>query len=272
MKKRKTTSVKYHQNKAESSIAKEPEVPYSSSNNPYTFENVWKSIMELKNAIELMQKKDEERRREEEKRRAEEEKRRKEEKERRRQEEEKLRAEEEKRRKEEEEWRKREYEKTQKYFQETDRRIARAEKLFTSEWGKLIEALVEGELIPLLNQRGIPVITTSQRMHGKKIIDGKEVEWEFDIIAKNEQEVVIVEVKTDLGIRDVNRFIEKLEIAEKLSGEFAGKKIYGAVAFIRKSSDADKYAYRKGLFVIRAVGENAKILNDEKFQPRNFGT
>ncbi len=33
---------------------------------------------------------------------------------------------------------------------------------------------------------------------------------------------------------------------------------------------ADKYAYRKGLFVIAQAGENIKILNDEKFKPKEW--
>ena len=46
------------------------------------------------------------------------------------------------------------------------------------------------------------------------------------------------------------------------------KKVIGAVAGIVIDESADKYAYRKGLFVIGQTGETVKILNDEKFEPK----
>ncbi|HID57281.1 TPA: DUF3782 domain-containing protein, partial [Candidatus Poribacteria bacterium] len=42
----------------------------------------------------------------------------------------------------------------------------------------------------------------------------------------------------------------------------------GAVAGIVIEEEADKFAYRNGLFVIGQSGQAAKILNDEKFRPR----
>lgn len=44
--------------------------------------------------------------------------------------------------------------------QETDRRLGKLDELFNGQWGKLMEALVEGDLIPLLRQRGIEVERT----------------------------------------------------------------------------------------------------------------
>ncbi|MCX6153770.1 MAG: hypothetical protein NT007_06405, partial [Candidatus Kapabacteria bacterium] len=49
-------------------------------------------------------------------------------------------------------------------FQETDRQMKKSDKklnkledLFTSQWGRLMESLVRGDLVPILNNRGIPV-------------------------------------------------------------------------------------------------------------------
>ena len=63
----------------------------------------------------------------------------------------------------------REYQKeTARQMRETDRRLKKAEDLFTSQWGKLMESLVEGDLVPLLKQRGIEVERTLQRMTGRR--------------------------------------------------------------------------------------------------------
>ncbi len=47
---------------------------------------------------------------------------------------------------------------------ETDRKLNQLEKLFTSQWGKLMESLVEGDPVELLIQRGIPIADTTTRL------------------------------------------------------------------------------------------------------------
>lgn len=82
--------------------------------------------------------------------------------------------------------------------------------------------------------------------------------------------MVVVEGKTTLGKRDIDRFVEKLRIFTKAFPEFVGYKVYGAVAFIRSTHKYTQYAYRRGLFVIRVLGENARILNDRNFKPYKY--
>ena len=36
------------------------------------------------------------------------------------------------------------------------------------------------------------------------------------------------------------------------------------------AEEADKFAYRQGLFVIAQAGEMVHLLNDEKFQPKHW--
>jgi len=91
------------------------------------------------------------------------------------------------------------FKETDKQFKETDKKIKALSELFTSQWGKLIESLVEGDLIKLLNLRGIPVHETYERVHGCYL----GTNYEFDIIAENGDEIVVVEVKTTLRPKDV---------------------------------------------------------------------
>ena len=51
-------------------------------------------------------------------------------------------------------------------FKETDKRIKAAFDLFEGQWGKLMESLVEGDLIKLLQAKGINVHDTSMRRKG----------------------------------------------------------------------------------------------------------
>ena len=88
-----------------------------------------------------------------------------------------------------------------------DRRMDKLDELFNGQWGKLIESLVEGDLAGLLQQRGIAVqhtVTNPRQNYGER-------RWEFDIVAINGAEVVVVEVKTTLRVPDVDRFIGRLK-------------------------------------------------------------
>jgi len=149
-------------------------------------------------------------------------------------------------------------------FKETDKKLNKLEQLFTSQWGKLVESLVEGDIITLLNQRGIYVTDTLKRRSGRR--DG--LDYEFDIIAINGSEIVIVEVKTTLRPEDVRNFLKKLQHAKEWMPEYKDKTVYGAVAFISEDAGTATMAEKKGLFVIRATGDSASIINMDNFIPK----
>jgi len=50
--------------------------------------------------------------------------------------------------------------------------------------------------------------------------------------------------------------------------EYSDKKVYGAVAFLTEDTGTASMAEKKGLFVIRATGDSASIINDDKFIPK----
>ena len=150
---------------------------------------------------------------------------------------------------------------------QTDRQMKKLAGLFTSQWGALMESLVEGDLIPLLQARGITVRSTHTRLNGRR--NGEH--FEFDILAENGEEVVVVEVKTTLRAEDVALFLEKLGKFTDYAPVYKGKNIYGAVAYIKADASVQVYAERQGLYVIRATGSSASITNDAGFVPRVFG-
>ena len=144
--------------------------------------------------------------------------------------------------------------------------LKHAEELFTGQWGKLVESLVEGDLTKLLNERGIEVqrnLTNLKKDHGDQ-------RFEFDIVAVNGKEVVVVEVKTTLKVQDVDYFLEKLVSFTDFAPEYRGKKVYGAVAFLKVNQSSNTYAEKSGLFVIRATGNSSSIINQANFKPKAF--
>ena len=159
---------------------------------------------------------------------------------------------------------------TDRQMKETDRRIdkrmKKLEGLFTTQWGKLMESLVEGDLVALLQARGIRVESTYPRVKGRR--NGEH--YEFDILAGNGAELVVVEVKTTLNVDHVKQFLAKLGRFMEYQPVYRGKQVYGAVAYLQAEQAAEVYAQRQGLYVIRATGSSASIINDTDFTPRVF--
>jgi hypothetical protein len=155
---------------------------------------------------------------------------------------------------------------TDQMFRETDKKIKKLDDLFTSQWGKLIESLVKGDLIRMLNERGIPVRHTAERSKGSY----EGMSYEFDIIAENGEQVVFVEVKTTLKPKDVDAFIDKLRQVKKWYPKYRDNKVIGAVAYLKADAGSEKMAENKGLFVIRATGSSASIINPPDFKPKAF--
>ncbi len=140
-----------------------------------------------------------------------------------------------------------------------------------SNWGKLVESLVEGDLVDLLDERGIKVQDIYSRW--RKFYDradGKRTRREFDLVAANGQEVVVVEVKSTLRPDDVERFVATMRDISRYFPDFSSRAVYGAIAYIRCDSDSDQMAEREGMYVIRATGDSASIVNAEKFRPESF--
>lgn len=156
----------------------------------------------------------------------------------------------------------------QKMSKETDKKLRKLENLFNGQWGRLMESLVEGDLVPLLRSRGIHVKDTSRRRTGKY----QGYDFEIDIIAHDGDKIVLVEVKTTLTPEHVRNFLNKLDVVQSVFSDYQDKTIYAGVAYLRAESEAQTMAMRQGLFAIKATGKSAYILNTIDFQPHNFST
>jgi len=156
-----------------------------------------------------------------------------------------------------------------KRFEATDEEIKMLSRLFTGQWGKLIESLAESGILEQLQSRGIAVSRLFRRSVSRQ--NGREMELDF--LLTNDTEVVLGEVKTTLKTDDVKNFINKLDEFLYFYPHYKGFKIYGAMIGLNMEEASAKYAYRKGLFVFRVGGEGMlQLLNDDKFMPKDFGT
>jgi len=137
-------------------------------------------------------------------------------------------------------------------------------------WGKFVAEMVKPKIIELFKDRGIQIRTTLQNVAG--FVDNERY-YEIDLLLINSEIAVAVEIKSSLSVADVKEHLERLNKIQKVQPErinLKGVTLYGAVAGMIVENDADRYAYKHGLFVLRQKGNLVEIMNDEKFIPKGW--
>ena len=123
--------------------------------------------------------------------------------------------------------------------------------------GRLTEAMFSAELCYKFNEHGYPF--TKQANHVKYHRDGKIIA-EADAVLEDGDYVMIVEVKTELSVDDVNDHLERIEIIRQYMDEREENRILvGAVAGAIIQDNVKKYAHRNGFYVVEQSGEAVSI-------------
>ena len=137
-----------------------------------------------------------------------------------------------------------------------------------ARWGRLMEALTEGDLPGILGDFGIEVTPPRRRMAATR--DGYTREW--DLVALGEEASVVVEVETTLRPEDVRQFRTRMEEFRLWMPDFDrnGVRIHGALAYLSADESVLRHAERQGFFLIRVVGSSASIRNPRDFVPAAF--
>lgn len=134
----------------------------------------------------------------------------------------------------------------------------------TSRWGEFVENLIKPAAARLFQEKGIDVHLTALRVTGQD----EKGSIEIDILVENTTEVVAIEVKSHLEVRDVKRFLQTLERFKKVFPKHKSDKLYGAVAGIKIDERANEYAIQEGLFLIQPAGDSVIIANSHNFEPK----
>ena len=156
-------------------------------------------------------------------------------------------------------------------FKETDERIRKTSKQieetnkrnggFTNEFGKMIEDLCRPAALKIFKAEGIDIDHVYEGSRRERV--GEE-EMEVDALLCNRTESVAVEVKTTCFKKDVDYFLKKMKNFKKIFHEFEGKKVYVAIAAMRFANGSDKYAQRKGLYVLSPLSDGMFSLGKPK--------
>lgn len=154
------------------------------------------------------------------------------------------------------------WKKMEKQFQQTDAKI----DALTGKWGRFVEGLVAPAAERLFKKKGIQVMRIYPR--AKARLNGSTLE--IDILAVGPEHAILIEVKSTLSVDDVKEHVQNLPKFKMFFPEYADRKLLGAVAGIVIEEGVDRYAYQQGLFVIGQSGKSVRILNDDKFQPKEW--
>ncbi|MBF0308777.1 MAG: DUF3782 domain-containing protein, partial [Magnetococcales bacterium] len=153
-------------------------------------------------------------------------------------------------------------------MRETDRKLKESMRMvdnLTSKWGRFLEGLVAPACERIFAERGIPVHEVHQRVR-KRTDDGRTLE--VDILVVNERAVVLVEVKSTLGVEDVKRHLERLEQFKAFFPRYADCRVMGAVIGIDSDENTPEFARNAGLFVLGHAGDDVHITNPADFVPK----
>ena len=148
----------------------------------------------------------------------------------------------------------------------TVERTSKAVDSLTTRWGRFVEELVEPAVLRLFQEKGIDIKEVYPRARVKR----QGIAMEIDILGVDDTDLVVVECKSRLSQDDVDEFIEKLTRFKIAFPHYQNYRAYGAVAGIEINEGIDRYAYKKGLFVIKPSGDTVAIINDADFQPNTW--
>ncbi|MFN4889477.1 MAG: DUF3782 domain-containing protein [Pseudanabaena sp.] len=136
----------------------------------------------------------------------------------------------------------------------------------TSCWGEFVENLVRPAAVRMFHKKGIEVHFTALRVEAQD----ENGSIEIDVLAENTNEVVAIEVKSHLEVRDVKRFLITLDRFKQALPKYQSYKLYGAIAGIKVDERADEYATQEGLFLIKPSGDTVAIVNDQSFVAKTW--
>ena len=167
--------------------------------------------------------------------------------------------------------------KTEEYLQKLGENLDKANGNFNNKWGRFMENLVGGNLISLLQDKGIKVDDLHKRVKGFR--ESKQVA-EYDLVAVNGAEAVAFEVKTTLIKDNVTKFLGQLKDFKANCSNLVGNRtVYGGVAYLtiddkgHTEEEIKEYIDEQGLFLIQSPKSEAKIstfVNGEGFKPKTF--
>lgn len=151
-----------------------------------------------------------------------------------------------------------------KLLSEEVKSVSKSVGRLSNRLGEFVEEAVRPSAVRLFRERGIDVHEVHQNISAKR--DGEALE--IDLLVVNNNDVIVIECKSNLGIDDVNEHLERLEKVKRMLPDHKNKRISGAVAGMVIPGNVAVYAIKKGLYVIGQNGDHLELQNETGFSAR----
>jgi hypothetical protein len=131
---------------------------------------------------------------------------------------------------------------------------------------EFVEEAVRPAAIRLFRERGIDVHEVHRNVNTKRNGEGLEI----DLLVVNDNDMVVIECKSNLSIDDVNEHLDRLEKVKRLMPRYETCRLSGAVAGMVIADNVADYAIRKGLYVIGQNGDHLELRNESAFVAKHW--
>jgi len=128
----------------------------------------------------------------------------------------------------------------------------------TNSFGDVVEYMVAPNLQEKFNDLGYDFQEASTK---HKVRDNKnDISFEIDVFLQNGDIAMLVEIKANLTISDINKHITRMEKMRKYADLRGDRRHFlGAVAGIVVENDEREFALNNGFYLIEPSGENFNI-------------
>jgi len=143
---------------------------------------------------------------------------------------------------------------TARVLKETSKRLGD----FTNSFGEMVEYMVAPNLQDRFFDLGLDFQEVSKDI---KIWDKKNgIRFQIDVYLKNCDTAMLVEVKADLAISDINAHMERLEKMRRYADSRGDRRVFlGAVAGVIVKDKVREYALSQGFYLAEPSGETFNI-------------
>ncbi|MDR2898424.1 MAG: hypothetical protein LBU99_06360 [Spirochaetaceae bacterium] len=130
------------------------------------------------------------------------------------------------------------------------------------EFGNTLGSLMEHVMTPDLPRKFREFGFSFTKIEPAKLKDEERIIYaEIDGLMETEEQVMVVEVKTTLRVKDVDNHLKRMERIRIHADEKGDNREYfGAIAGAIMGSATKRYALSKGLFVIEPSGEDVTVI------------
>jgi hypothetical protein len=171
---------------------------------------------------------------------------------------------------------------TDEQLKKTDEQIRKTELMLDRTIKKLDDigrqlgdlGLVQGEVAEDLFYRNLASVFKKRNLDFEKIrrnLKSKGV-GEYDIVAEDGKQVLVIEVKNKLEKRMVDQFVDvKIRRFKDAFPKYRGYRVLGRIGALVVKDDVGRYAEKAGLFVLTQTSEGgATLLNRKDFKAKEF--